>query len=330
MKKIAMIGFGSWGTALAVLLAGKGAEVFVTARNKEWLKTVDTLRENRKYLPGVQLPPEVCCCTQEKEALQGASLVIFAVPAQHFRANLTASLPYLEKDAVILNVSKGIEQGTLMLLSAVAREIAPGHPFATLSGPSHAEEVGVGIPTTVAVSATVPSVAEDLQELFRTERFRVYTNDDLIGVELGGALKNIIALASGISDGLGFGDNTKAALMTRGIEEIKRLGVALGAREKTFYGLTGIGDLIVTCTSLHSRNLRCGRMIGQGLEPHEAMKRIGMVVEGVYTCAAAHDLAARVHVEMPITESLRNCLNGSLKAQDALGLLMNRSPKRED
>ncbi|WP_331669532.1 NAD(P)H-dependent glycerol-3-phosphate dehydrogenase [Emergencia timonensis] len=238
-------------------------------------------------------------------------------------------MPYLTDDMVVVNVAKGIEQGTLMRLSEIAYALKPDVKYVVLSGPSHAEEVGKALPTTVAVASKDMELAEYIQDIFMTDRFRVYTNDDVCGVELGGALKNIIALGAGISDGIGFGDNAKAALMTRGITEMCRLGVKLGADIATFSGLTGIGDLIVTCTSMHSRNRRCGIMIGEGIKPSEAVEKVGMVVEGMFTAEAAYELAKRVGVEMPITECIYECINERISAKDAVDMLMGRDKKNE-
>ena len=242
---------------------------------------------------------------------------------------MTGAIPYLKKEMVLVNVAKGIEQKTLLTMSQIAEEVAPEIPYVVLSGPSHAEEVGRMLPTTVAVASKDMKFAEFIQDVFMTDRFRVYTNHDVIGVELGGALKNIIALGAGISDGMGFGDNAKAAMMTRGIAEIARLGVQLGAEVLTFAGLAGIGDLIVTCTSMHSRNRRCGIMIGQGVKPSEAVEKIGMVVEGMYTTEAAYQLAKKVGVEMPITECIYQVINDQIDAKEAVEVLMGREKKHE-
>jgi len=230
---------------------------------------------------------------------------------------------------VLVNVAKGIEQKSLKRLSEIAEEAIPGVKYVVLSGPSHAEEVGRLMPTTIVAAAEDLELAEYVQDIFMTEALRIYTNTDVVGVELGGALKNIIALGAGISDGMGFGDNAKAALMTRGMTEMSRLGVALGASEETFAGLTGMGDLIVTCTSMHSRNRRCGIMIGEGMEPAEATKRIGMVVEGMFTAEAAYELANKVGVEMPITEAIYGVIQGTVNAREAVTALMTRQRKHE-
>ena len=254
---------------------------------------------------------------------------MFSAPAQHFRSALDSALPFLKPETVLVNVAKGIEQKSLKRLSEIAFEKLPSARYVVLSGPSHAEEVGMGMPTTVVAASEENELAEYIQDVFMSDSLRVYTNSDVIGVELGGALKNIIALGAGISDGMGYGDNAKAALMTRGITEIARLGVKLGANLGTFSGLTGIGDLIVTCTSMHSRNRRCGIMIGEGMNPAEATQKVGMVVEGIYTTEAAYQLAKSVDVEMPITEQIYRVINENADAREAVKSLMTRQKKHE-
>ncbi len=329
MKKIGVIGAGSWGTALAITLSDKGHSVKIWDLDQEHLKALKVDRENMKYLPGIQFGDTLSIAMSIPEALSDTDIVVFSAPAQHFRAALTSALPYLNKDQIIVNVAKGIEKKTLLRMSEIAKEIAPELNYVALSGPSHAEEVGQKLPTIVAVASENPQNALIAQDVFMTNRFRVYTNPDLIGLELGGALKNIIALGAGISDGMGFGDNAKAALMTRGIAEIARLGVELGADRETFLGLSGIGDLIVTCTSMHSRNRRCGILIGQGVKPSEATKQIGMVVEGMFTAEAAIELVKRVGVEMPITEGIYQIINEEIEVNKAVDLLMGRDKKQE-
>ena len=335
-KNICIIGYGSFGTAISILLATKGYSVTATDMNKELLANCKKDRENKRYLPGAKIPEGVDFVIQESDdkrelrsALDNSEIIVFAVPAQVFRSAFSGIARFIPDDAIVVDVAKGIEIESLKRLSEVAEEVKPGTRYVSLSGPSHAEEVGVFLPTTVAVSSVDPEAAKAVQEAFSTERFRVYTNDDIIGVELGGSLKNILALGAGISDGLGFGDNAKAALMTRGMAEIMRLGVAMGAKEETFAGLTGVGDLIVTCTSMHSRNRRCGMLIGQGHPVDEAIKEVGMVVEGVYTCEAACKLADKFGVDMPITKSIKACLDGKLAPLDAIDNLMLRSLKNE-
>lgn len=329
MKKIGLIGSGSWGTALAITLAGKGHEVRIWDLDETHLKELAENRENVRYLPGIKFPDTLNVKDSVKETLEGRDIVLFSAPAQHFRSALTGAKEYLTKEMVVVNVAKGIEQGSLMRMSEIALEIAPDMKYVALSGPSHAEEVGKAMPTTVAVASTNPEYAKYIQEEFSTERFRVYTSDDVVGLELGGALKNIIALGAGISDGMGFGDNAKAALMTRGLAEMKRLGLKLGADPQTFLGLAGVGDLIVTCTSMHSRNRRCGIMIGEGMNPKEATEKVGMVVEGMFTAIAAKELAMKVDVDMPITESINDVIDGKISAKEAVEYLMGREKRHE-
>ena len=327
--KIAVIGAGSWGTALANLLAGAGQSPCLWDVDKELLAALSRDRENKRYLPGRKLNERACIAYTQEECIFGADYVITAVPTQHYRAAISGVRTYVHDEAVIINVAKGIELGTLKTMSEIFEEILPPRRFAVLSGPSHAEEVAEGMPTTVTAASKDPETAKAVQDLFMCERFRVYTLDDVTGVELGGALKNVIALGSGISDGLGYGDNTKAALMTRGITEMARLGVLMGAKRETFFGLSGIGDLIVTCTSIHSRNYRCGKMIGEGVPPKEAIARIGMIVEGIPTAEAARDLARKLDVEIPITEAICRVVSGEAAASAELTALMTREKKRE-
>ena len=329
IKKIGVVGAGSFGTALAVTLVNKGHQVHIWSRDSRQLDLMKETRENPKFLPGVVLPEELEMAYTMEDVLKDADLALFGVPAQAFRSVFTQALPYLKPHTIVVNVAKGIEMGTLLRLSQVALELKPDVRYVTLSGPSHAEEVAANLPTTVAVAAEDESLAVEVQETFITDRFRVYTNRDVVGVELGGSLKNIIALGAGISDGMGFGDNAKAALMTRGITEMCRLGATLGADMETFSGLTGIGDLIVTCTSMHSRNRRCGILIGQGLDPETAKKEIGMVVEGITTAEAAYALAQQYGIEMPITECIYKVIHGEMDARYAVPYLMERGMKNE-
>jgi len=329
MKNIGVIGAGSWGTALAVTLCSNNHNVKIWDINKEHVEALKTDKENKKFLPGVPFDNNLIPEESLEETLKGVEMVLFSVPAQYFRSALNSALPYLKKDMVVVNVAKGIEQKTLKRMSEIAYEFIDKSKYVVLSGPSHAEEVGMLQPTTVAVASEDLKAAEYVQEIFMTSNFRIYTNNDVIGVELGGALKNTIALGAGISDGLGYGDNAKAAMMTRGLIEMARLGVKLGADEKTFFGLTGIGDLIVTCTSMHSRNRRCGIMIGEGMDPKEATEKIGMVVEGIFTTEAAYELAQKAGVEMPITENIYHIVNGTINAKEAVRSLMTRDKKHE-
>lgn len=329
MNKIAVIGAGSWGTALAVTLSKKGNDVRLWSHRKTHVEEMKAQRENIKYLPKVKLDDGISIFANMEEAMDSVDLVVFAVPAQSFRFVFEKAIPLIDDNTIIVNVAKGIEKGTLMRLSQVAKILKPDVKYVALSGPSHAEEVGRFLPTTVAVASDDILLAEHVQDVFITNRFRVYTNPDLCGVEIAGALKNIIALGAGISDGIGFGDNAKAAIITRGITEMTRLGLSLGANEDTFAGLAGVGDLIVTCTSMHSRNRRCGLLIGQGISPEEASNEIGMVVEGMSTVISTYDLSRKMNVEMPITEAIYDCITGKINAKDAVDLLMERKKKNE-
>ncbi len=330
MKKIAFIGAGSWGTALAISLSNKGHSVSMWDIDEEHVKDMQQNRENRKYLPEIKFGDNLKVFKDIPEAVSGAEIVVFAAPAQRFRTALQSTVKYISSEATIVNVAKGIEQKTLMRMSEIAKEVMPAIKYVVLSGPSHAEEVGRRLPTTVVCASEDMQLAKEMQDVFMTDSLRVYTNDDVVGVELGGALKNIIALGAGISDGMGYGDNAKAALMTRGMAEMSRLGEKLGAKEETFAGLTGMGDLIVTCTSMHSRNRRCGIMIGEGISPDEAVKKVGMVVEGMFTAQAAYELAKQVNVEMPITEAIFEMINGNIDPRKAVHDLMTRSKKNEN
>lgn len=338
-KEILIIGYGSFGTAMSILLAKKGYAVYITARNQVLLDNCKNEKENKKYLQ-VNIPSEITflpAYSPEEEEISNdilkkakeADVVLFAVPAQSFSDVFKLFKNIIKDDAIIVNIAKGIDIASLKRLSELAEEIKPNCKYVAVSGPSHAEEVAENLPTSVSAASKDIKSAEEVQEIFSTDRFRVYTNTDLIGVELGGALKNIIALGAGISDGLGFGDNAKAALITRGIVEITRLGTALGARRETFSGLSGIGDLIVTCTSMHSRNRRCGILIGEGMKPKEAIEKVGMVVEGAYTCEAAYLMAKNLGIEMPIISGIKACLDEKLEPGQAIDMLMTRSLKSE-
>lgn len=327
--KIAVLGAGSWGTALAINLSSKGCKVSMWDIDTEHIISMREHKENKKYLPDIKFNENIKLLENIADAIDGSEIVMFSAPAQHFRSALDTAIPYLTEEMVLVNVAKGIEQKSLMRLSEIAFEKLPNVKYVALSGPSHAEEVGRALPTTVVAASNDLKLAEYVQDVFMTDTFRIYTNSDLIGVELGGALKNIIALGAGISDGMGFGDNTKAAMMTRGITEIARLGVKMGGRPETFFGLSGIGDLIVTCTSMHSRNRRCGIMIGEGVKPFEAIKKVGMVVEGMYTTEAAYKLAKKYDVEMPITEQIYKVINEEIDVKDTVKALMTRRKKHE-
>ena len=329
MKRVSVIGVGSWGTALAVLLAHNGHEVTIWSHDPYEIEMLSTKREQADKLPGVKLPENVKVSSDMEESLRGMDVVVMAVPSPVVRSVAKQMAPSIADGQIIVNVAKGIEDETYMTLTDIIKEEIPNAEVCVLSGPSHAEEVGRGIPTTVVVGSKKKEVAELLQDVFMNEVFRVYTNPDIIGIELGGALKNVIALAAGTTDGLGFGDNTKAALMTRGIAELTRLGVALGGKPETFSGLTGIGDLIVTCTSVHSRNRKAGYLIGQGMTADEAMKEVKMVVEGVYSAKAALGLAKKYGVSVPIVEAVNKVLFENADPREEVSNLLLRERRKE-
>ena len=279
MKKVSVIGAGSWGSALAVLLANNGHEVTLWTHDPHEIEMLSTKREQQEKLPGVKLPDNISIEADLETALTDEDVVVMAVPSPVVRTVAKQMSPFVKDGQIIVNVAKGIEDVTYKTLSDIIEEEIPNAEVCVLSGPSHAEEVGIGIPTTVVIGAKNKKTAEMLQDVFMNKVFRVYTSSDIIGIELGGALKNVIALAAGTVDGLGYGDNTKAALMTRGIAELTRLGEAMGGKPETFSGLTGVGDLIVTCTSVHSRNRKAGYLMGKGMTADEAMKEVKMVVE---------------------------------------------------
>ncbi len=328
-KNIAIIGAGSWGTALSILLSGSGHNVKMWSVFKEEIDMINRAREHLDKLPGVPIPDGVVGTNDVEEAINGVDAVVMVVPSHTIRDTSKKISRHIKDGTVVVSCSKGIEEGTGFRLSEIIKQEIPGCETVALSGPSHAEEVGKGIPTTVVAASENLKAAEFIQDIFMSPKFRVYTNSDIIGVELGGALKNSIALCAGISDGLGFGDNTKAALMTRGIAEIARLGASMGARRETFAGLAGIGDLIVTCTSMHSRNRRAGILIGQGKSLKEAVDEVKMVVEGVTTTKAAFELAKKKEVIMPITTEAFNVLFDGKNAKQAVADLMMRDKKNE-
>lgn len=329
MAKAGIIGAGSWGTALAMLLHKNGHEVTVWSVIEAEIAMLKKEHEHKEKLPGVKLPEDMVFTTDLRAAVEGRDVLVLAVPSPYTRSTARMLKEYAEPGQRIVNVAKGIEEETLMTLSQIVEEEVPQAEAAVLSGPSHAEEVSRGIPTTIVVGAGKKETAEYLQNLFMNDVFRVYTSSDVLGIELGGALKNVVALAAGIADGLGYGDNTKAALITRGIAEIARLGVTMGAKFETFCGLTGIGDLIVTCASMHSRNRRAGILIGQGKTMEEAMKEVKMVVEGVYSAKAAMGLAVKYGVQLPIIEQVNAVLFENKPADEAVKDLMLRDKKIE-
>ena len=325
-KKITVLGAGSWGTALAHLLAQKD-EVYLWARRSALVEEINVGRENKRYLPGVYLPDCICATDDLEAALTGCYAVVFSVPSHTFRMVLKEALSYLRSDTLIINTAKGLEENSALRLSEVFTDEAGfscARHYAVLSGPSHAEEVARRMPTAVSVASACQHTASLAQNLFMRDFFRVYTNPDLIGVELGGSLKNVIALGAGIVDGLNSSDNAKAALITRGLAEITRLGLVMQANPLTFAGLAGLGDLIVTCTSRHSRNRRAGMAIGRGKTLAESLGEVGMVVEGVRTTLAAHALSTKWDIEMPITEQMYQVLFNGVSPTEAINHLMNR------
>jgi len=331
-EKVAIIGAGSWGTALAIVLADNGHEVRLWGNKSDQIKEINTHHSNEKYLPNITLPESIIGYSSLEGSLDGAPIMVIAVPTKAIREVISAIRMIQKNPITIVHVSKGIEPDTLLRISEMIEEEMPPEliqSVVVLSGPSHAEEVSRRQPTTVTVSSKQIEAAEIIQDLFINQNFRVYTNPDIIGVEIGGALKNIIALAAGISDGLGYGDNAKAALMTRGLAEISRLGTKMGASPLTFSGLTGIGDLIVTCTSVHSRNWRAGNLLGKGKNLQEVLDNMGMVVEGVRTTKAAWQLAEKYNVKMPITNALYGILFNHVDAKDAVDALMARGKTHE-
>ncbi len=324
MANVSIIGAGSWGIAISVLLHNNGHHVKVWSVLEDEIRMLNEEREHKRCLPGVKLPKEILFTVSLEEALDAPDLVVLAVASPYTRSTAKQLAPLVREDQLIVNVGKGIEEATLMNLCEVVEQEIPQAKVAVMSGPSHAEEVGRGIPTTCVVGAHKKCDAELIQNIFMSEVFRIYTSPDVLGICLGGALKNVIALAAGMADGLGYGDNTKAALITRGIAEITRLGIRMGGKMQTFAGLSGIGDLIVTCESMHSRNRRAGILIGKGLSAQEAMQEVQMVVEGVYSAKAALALAKKYDVSMPIVEKVNEILFDGKKAQDAVNDLMLR------
>ncbi|SDC39927.1 glycerol-3-phosphate dehydrogenase (NAD(P)+) [Paenibacillus sp. UNCCL117] len=331
-SKTAVLVAGSWGTAIASVLAENGREVALWSRNAEQVKEINERHQNSRFLGDARLPDAIRATDDMAAAVSGAEEVIVVAPSSAMRAIAGQLRPHLDKKTLLIHATKGFEAGTLKRMSEVLADELPhmdAGRIVVLSGPSHAEEVIRQCPTTVVVASADKEAAEQAQDVLINNSFRVYTNPDVIGVEVGGALKNIIALGAGLSDGLGFGDNAKAALMTRGLAEIARLGTAMGAGPLTFAGLAGIGDLIVTCTSQHSRNWRAGSMLAQGLSLDEVLARMGMVVEGVKTTQAAHKLAERYGIAMPITAELHHVLFDGKTPREAVEDLMGRGRTHE-
>ena len=330
MARVGILGAGSWGTALSLMLYKNGHDVTVWSIDKREVEMLQNEREHKSKLPGVKLPEDMVFTNNLEEGMKEKDFLVLAVPSIFTRSTARSMKPYIKQGQIVVNVAKGIEEDTLMTLSEQIEEELPEADVAVLSGPSHAEEVGRGLPTTCVVGAKSKETAEYLQAAFMNDFFRVYISPDILGIEIGGALKNVIALAAGIADGLGYGDNTKAALITRGIAEITRLGVKMGGKAESFSGLTGIGDLIVTCASMHSRNRRAGILIGQGKTMQEAMDEVQMVVEGVYSAKAGLALAKKYNESMPIIEQINLVLFEDKSPAEAVYELMHRDGRREN
>ena len=329
MSKVTVLGGGGWAIALAKVLNENGHNVTLWSALEREVEALTKERENKVGLPGVKIPEEIKITNDIKEAVKDSKMIVMAVASSFVRSTSELLKDIVPDGQIIVDVAKGIEDGTFYTMTEVIEDVIPTVNAVVLSGPSHAEEVGKGIPTTCVVSARTRATAEYLQSIFMSPVFRVYTTPDILGVELGGALKNVIALAAGTADGLGYGDNTKAALITRGITEIARLGKKMGAQMETFYGLSGIGDLIVTCASVHSRNRKAGYLIGQGCTMEQAMDKVQMVVEGVYSARAARELAEKYEVEMPIITEVNRVLFEGKSAAEAVMDLMLRDKKVE-
>lgn len=332
--KIGILGAGTWGVALASLLANNGHDVLVWSALPAEIDALESTHTH-KNLPGVTLPSNICYTKNIEDACRGKEIILFVVPSAFIRSTTAAACPYLENGAILASAAKGIERGTLKTMTEVMEdEIAKHRPdleytVAALSGPTHAEEVAIGMPTSIVAACENEEISLKIAGAFSASCMRVYTNTDILGVEICGALKNIIAIAAGIMRGMGLGDNTKAMLMTRGISEMTRMGLAMGCRRRTFMGLAGIGDLIVTCTSVHSRNNRCGELIGKGKTYEEASKEIGMVVEGYHALEAAMELSSKYDVEMPITAAVYDIIKNNRSPYDVMHELMARNIKNE-
>lgn len=328
-RKAAVIGDGGWGTALAMLLLANGHKVRIWGPFPEYIETIKRSGENTNFLPGVALPRELEWTADRAHAVEDADVVVLAVPTKYYRSVLETFAGLISEKSMIVSVSKGLDQQTHKRMTEVAHEFLRHSPIAALSGPSLADEVARRIPTAVTIAAKDQDLARELQGIFTNDRFRVYSSDDIKGVEYGGAFKNVIAVAVGMSDGIGFGDNTRAALITRGLVEITRLGMALGAKHSTFAGLSGMGDLIVTCTSRHSRNHAVGERLGKGETLDHILKEMKQVAEGIWNCSLVLDLARKMKVEVPITQEVYSMVHKGKKPQDAVVSLMTRDLKAE-
>lgn len=328
MSKIAVIGSGSWGVALAMVLDRNGHEVKLWSYNKDEAELINN-EHKCKFLPNIIVPSSIKCFTDLEESIKDTEIILIVTPSKAIRSTLNNMKPFVTKNQSFVLCSKGMEPDTQMVYTQVIKEIMPDNIVSALSGPSHAEEVSTNIPTALVIASESDEMALNLQDIFMNDKLRVYTNDDMLGVEMGGSLKNIIALACGIAMGLGYGDNTIAALITRGIAEIARLGVEAGAKRETFYGLTGVGDLFVTCSSKHSRNRQAGILIGQGKSVDEAVKEVGMVVEGIYAVDGAYALARKYSVGTPIIDVMYAIIHNGKSPIEATAELMTRGRKKE-
>ena len=328
-KRITIIGDGGWGTALALVLHRNGHSVNVWGPFEEYLADIRKHRENRKFLPGVRLPKDIRWIADRGQAVAKAGVVVLAVPSRYFRNVVESFSDFIPRGALAVSVTKGVEKSTGKRMTEIAGELLRHGPVAALSGPSLAAEVARGIPSAVTIACENHARAVALQRVFNNPSFRVYTSDDVIGVELGGALKNVIAIAAGVCDGIGYGDNTKAALITRGLAEIARLGIALGAHPVTFAGLSGMGDLVVTCTSKHSRNRSVGERLGRGESIDGILKGMEQVAEGVWTCLSARELAHKHKIQTPITEEVHAVIHKGKDPRKAVQTLLTREPKPE-
>ncbi|NLL01370.1 MAG: NAD(P)H-dependent glycerol-3-phosphate dehydrogenase [Clostridiales bacterium] len=329
MSKIGILGAGTWGTALGIVLSDNGHDVTIWSKIEKEAIDLDKSRDNIKNLPGAVLPANVKITLDLKQACNDKDIIVMAVASPYTRVISKEAAPYIKEGQIIINVSKGLEEKTLLTLADVIKDEIPQAEIAVMSGPSHAEEVSRKIPTTIVAGSSCKKTAHFIQDVFMNEVFRVYTSPDIIGIELGAALKNVIALAAGIIDGLGLGDNTKAALMTRGMAEISRLGVEMGGYMETFSGLSGMGDLFVTCTSKHSRNRNAGVLIGQGYSMDEVYQKVNQAIEGVNTARAALALARKYKVEMPIVEQINMVLFEGKSAKEAATDLLVRDKRKE-
>ena len=330
MANVSVLGAGSWGLGLALLLNNNGHNVTVWSVLKDEVAMLQTEREHKRCLPGVKIPDSITVSGDTENVIGSADVLVLAVASPYTRSTAKMIAPFVKEGQIIVNVAKGVEEHTLLTLCQIVEEEIPCAKVAVLSGPSHAEEVSIAIPTVLVVASKYDAVLKLVQDTFMCEKMRIYTSRDVKGVELGGALKNIIAFCAGVAAGLGLGDNTFAALITRGLAELSRLGVELGGQKETLYGLSGLGDLIVTCLSEHSRNRKAGKLIGQGLSLEETKKEVGMTIESIDNIEVAHELGKLHNIEMPIVEAVYGILYKGLKPEEAVSMLMNRAKKSEN